>query len=579
MSEAGALPFFHLFLFLFVPFVFGFLLKRIGISPIIGYIVGGVFMGNVSPLLGDVITLESVEGFAEFGIVLLLFTIGLEINFVRLYQLKRYILFGGLFQVLFSIVGISIVSLFFSFSPLQAILIGIALTSSSTAVVAKIIQDRGESDSFVGEVALGILMFQDLAFIPFIIIFTSISGENLTLVSATLRIAWGLIETLLIIAAMYFIGKRILPYVFHKVARSSRELMNLFVFTFIFFIISASNIIHLPVLIGAFIAGILVSETIEHVDVFVQVRPVRDVMAIVFFVYVGMHIRILEVVDSVPSIFLFALIIVAIKLIIITAIFLYFRLNTRVAFSLGVFLFQVSENGFILLTLGFANGLFTTHEYLFLLSAILLSLLFTPFAINQKDLWYVWVRSFIKKYAAPVNLLITNKIDFVNPILSEQQNLKDHVVICGYGRVGSRIGRAMQLANIPFIAIDYNFHEVQKAKREGVNIMYGDPADIDILRYAHVGSAKAIVVAIPARRDQEMLVMHALSLNSKIMIIGRAHSESDRKRLKDIGVHWLVVPEVEASLSAIRKLFSLNNIDRQDMQKWLRHLKVSEGLG
>ncbi len=578
MTEVDVLPFFNLFLFLFVPFLFGLVCKKIGMSSIIGYILGGVFMGNMSHLAGDLVSAQMISGFAYFGIVLLLFTIGIEINFTRLYQLKRYILLGGIFQLLLSILCIGILALAFSFSPMQSVLIGIALTSSSTAVVAKIIQDRGESDTFVGEVTLGILMFQDLAFIPFIIIFTSITGESLSLSTVLIRIVSGLIETALIIVAMYVIGKRVLPLLFHRIARTSRELLNLFVFAFIFLIISISELIHVPVLIGAFIAGILVSETIEHVDIFLQVRPIRDVMAIIFFVYVGTQIRILEVMGSIPSILLFSFLLVCIKTIVITAVFLYFRLSTRVAFALGIFLFQVSENAFILLTLAFTGKAFTSQQYLYLLSVILMSLLITPYAIRQKDIWYKYVRLIVKKYFSSLDVLILNKIDFVNPIIDEPKTLKNHVVICGYGRVGNRIGRALMLAKIPYIAIDYNFHEVQSAKKEGVNIVYGDPADLDILKYCEVQSARALVIAMPSRVDQEVVITHAHTLNKDILIIGRAHNEQDGRRLQDMGVHMLIVPEVEASIAAIRKIFTLHDVRRDDSIKWIRHLKASEGL-
>jgi CPA2 family monovalent cation:H+ antiporter-2 len=220
--------------------------------------------------------------------------------------LKRYILVGGLLQVGLSIALIWVLSLFFGFTFLQSGLIGIALTSSSTAVVAKIIQDRGESDSFIGEVTLGILMFQDLAFIPFIIIFSSLNGADFSFGQTLLSILGSMLKTALIIAAMYYAGKRFIPTLFHRIARSSRELLNLFVLAFIFLIISLSELIHVPVLIGAFIAGILVSETVEHYDIFIQVRPLRDVMAIIFFVYVGSQIRVVEVVGShFPHIFFF----------------------------------------------------------------------------------------------------------------------------------------------------------------------------------------------------------------------------------------------------------------------------------
>ncbi len=580
MNEINVIPFFNFFFFLFVPFLFGYLLKRFNLSPIIGYIIGGVFIGNVSTLFGTVVSSEVISSFAYFGIVLLLFTVGIEINFSRLYKLKRYILIGGILQIAFSTVGIWIVSSFFGFSFLQAGMIGIALTSSSTAVVAKIIQDRGEGESFIGEITLGILMFQDLAFIPFIIIFSNLNGGDFSFGATFTSILVSLLKTTAIIIIMYFAGKRFIPSLFHRIARSSRELLNLFVLAFIFLIISLSELIHVPVLIGAFIAGILVSETVEHYDIFVQVRPLRDVMAIIFFVYVGSQIHLSEILGSVPAIVLFAVLTVIVKMIVITTVFIYFKLSSRVAFSVGLFLFQVSENAFILLSLAFSNGVFSSQEYLFLLTSILLGLVLTPFVINQKDILYLQLRSFIKRFLPPVELWVKSNVDFANPLLMEEQpKHSDHIIVCGFGRVGSRIGNALMLAHIPFVAIDYNFREVEKAKKEGIPIIYGDPADEDVLKYAQIENARAIVIAIPSRHDQEMLILHSLKLNPNITIISRAHTSSDSRRLKDIGAHSMIVPEVEASLSVIRKLYSLKRVPKEDSLRLLGQIKVAEGVG
>lgn len=579
MNEIDLIPFFNFFIFLFVPFVFGFIFKRLNISPIIGYIVGGVLIGNVASIFGTLVSYEVMSSFAHLGIVLLLFTIGIEINFPRLYKLKRYILVGGAMQIGFSIIAIWIISVFFGFSLLQAGLIGIALTSSSTAVVAKIIQDRGESESFIGEITLGILMFQDLAFIPFLIIFSSFSGAEFSFAQTVISIATSSLKTAVIIVVMYVAGKRFIPTLFHHIARSSRELLNLFVLAFIFLIIWLSELMHVSVFIGAFIAGVLVSETVEHYDVFVQVRPLRDVMAIIFFVYIGTQIHLSEVMGALPVIVLFAFLTVLVKMLIITGVFLYFRMSSRVAFSLGLFLFQVSENAFILLSLAFSNGVFTSQEYLFLITSILFGLVLTPVVINNREHLYGRVRTFIKKYLPPVEMWVKSSVDFSNPLLSDTQpTLNNHIIICGFGRVGSRIGNAMMLAHIPFIAIDYNFHEVEHAKKEGIPIVYGDPADIDVLKYAQIERARAIVIAIPSRHDQEVLILNAIKLNANLTIISRAHNRTDSQRLKDIGAHAIIIPEIEASLSVIRKLYTVKRIPKEDSLRWLSQIKVTEGI-
>src|SRR3989339_666544 len=220
----------NFFLYLAIPFALAVVAKKTKISPLIGYIVGGLVIGNLFPELS---TSDSIRSFAYFGIIFLLFTLGLETNFGRILVLKKFIVIGGLLQLFFSTLFVFFFSLLFKFNSLESFLIGIALSSSSTTLVAKIIQDRGEESSFIGEIAMGILMFQDIAFIPFLIIFTSITSKEISPMTVFFDTIIGLIKAGLIITCLYYIGKIIIPYVFNKIARASRELLNLFIVVFI----------------------------------------------------------------------------------------------------------------------------------------------------------------------------------------------------------------------------------------------------------------------------------------------------------------------------------------------------------
>ncbi|OGK17838.1 hypothetical protein A3G67_02830 [Candidatus Roizmanbacteria bacterium RIFCSPLOWO2_12_FULL_40_12] len=574
MPEIPVTTFFNYFLYLFIPFVFGFLAKKIKISPVIGYIIGGIALGNV---FSGVISQEAIRGFAYFGIILLLFTVGLDINLNKITILKKFIVIGGTIQILLSLFLITVLSTFFGFSFLQSFLIGIALTSSSTSIVAKIIQDRGEESSFLGEVALGVLMFQDLAFIPFIIIFTFFNGQEQSVFEVVRDIGIGLVQATVIIWVMYFFGKRYIPKLFNAIAKTSRELLNLFVIVFIFMTVAISASLEVPVLIGAFMAGVLVSQTSEHYHIFSQIRPLRDLMAIIFFVYIGTHVKVPEVIFMIPKIALFAFLLVLIKALILLAVFLYFRFSSRMAFYLAIFLFQASENAFILLSLAFTNKILTSEQYLFVLTAVLMSLMFTPVLINSKDSLYQSLRSFLKKYVPAVELFIKHRLDFDQSPL-QAFRIRNHVILCGYGRIGSQIGKALNLANIPFVAIDYNFHTVEKAKKEGVNIIYGDPTDYDVLDFAETEYAQALVIAVPINFDQEQIILNAKKLNSKIVLIGRVHTEKDKQRMKDLGVNSVVSPELEASLSIIKKLFIMKRMGKDDIMRRIRHIKLVQGI-
>ncbi len=550
MTDIPVMVIFNFLIFLTLPFIFGYLAKKIKISPIVGYIAGGLILGN---FFNGNFSRETINNFAYFGIILLLFTLGLEVNFSRIFSLKKFIFIGGTLQMVLSIVLVGALSNFFGFSLLKSFLIGIALSSSSTTLVAKIIQDRGEESSFVGEIAMGILMFQDIAFIPFLIIFTSITAASTSLLNVSVEITKSLFESTVLILILFYLGQKIIPKVFNKVARTSRELLNLFIILFIFFITYISLILKIPILIGVFVAGILVAQTLEHHHIFSQVRPLRDLLAVIFFVYIGSNIKFQLVGPLIPNILVFSLMVILIKALIILLIFLILKFHSKTAFSLSLYLFQVDEDVFILMSSALVNKVVTVEEYLFVISSALLTLIVTPILIQNKDNIYLFIRAVIKKYLSFLDNFINYRIDRDHSPI-DALNIKRHIIICGYGRVGNYIGRSLMLANIPFVAIDYNFYTVERAKKEGVNIIYGDPCDLDILDYAQTEEALILIIAVPERIVQETIILNARKLNPKIFIISRVHREADQQRLKGLGVNMVVQPEFEASLSIIKKV-------------------------
>ncbi|MCR4276894.1 MAG: cation:proton antiporter, partial [Candidatus Roizmanbacteria bacterium] len=288
MGEISLSLVLNFFLYLSPPFFLAIIAKKLKLSPLIGYIAGGLLIGNIFPELANS---EAIISFAYFGIVFLLFTAGLETNFNRIFILKKFIIIGGLFQLFFSMFLVFLLSLLFKFSLLESFLIGIALSSSSTTIVAKIIQDRGEDSSFIGEIAMGILIFQDIAFIPYLMIFTSITSKDISAWTIIVDSVIGLIKATVIIAALFYFGQKIIPKIFSKIAHISRELFDLFIVVFIFFVVGLSIILKIPTLIGAMVAGVLLAQTIEHYHIFSEVRPLRNLLGAIFFVYIGSHIE------------------------------------------------------------------------------------------------------------------------------------------------------------------------------------------------------------------------------------------------------------------------------------------------
>ncbi|MFA6016732.1 MAG: cation:proton antiporter [Patescibacteria group bacterium] len=574
MGEISLSLVLNYFVYLTAPFFLAVIAKKIKLSPLIGYIAGGLLIGNIFPELANS---QAIISFAYFGIIFLLFTSGLETNFNRIFILKKFIIIGGFFQLLFSMILVFFLSLVFKFSLLESFLIGIALSSSSTTIVAKIIQDRGEDSSFIGEIAMGILIFQDIAFIPYLMIFTSITGKDISVWTVIIDSVIGVVKATIIIASLFYVGQKIIPKIFSKIARISRELFDLFIIVFIFFVVGLSIILKIPTLIGAMVAGVLLAQTVEHYHIFSEVRPLRNLLGVIFFVYIGSHIQLNLVIPYLPSILLFTAGVIIIKSLVILVIFLFLKFHSKTSFNLSMYLFQIDEDAFILMSSAYLSKVITLEKYLFVITAVLITFVLTPIFINNKENFYRSIREFIKRYIPFLEKYIAYRIDS-NQSPIDTLEIKNHVVICGYGRIGSYIGRSLMLANIPYVAIDYNLHQVEKAKKRGANIIYGDPADIDILDYAQVDAATIIILAVPERSVQEAIVLNAKKLNKDIYIISRVHKQSDQIRMKDMGANLVVQPEFEASLSIIKRIYHWHKLDKEDVINKIRRLKIEHGM-
>jgi CPA2 family monovalent cation:H+ antiporter-2 len=575
MGELPASLFFNAKMFLLVPLVIAYIFKKNKISPIVGYMLGGIILSN---FFGKFTNHEALDSFAYFGILLLMFTVGLETQFDRMIALKRYIVLGGLLQITLSALFVGIISSFFGFNFVQCLLIGIALSSSSTTIVAKIIQDKGEEGSFVGEMAMGVLMFQDLAFIPFMVIFGSLTGEHHTVLQVVQKIIVDMFLAGGILFFAYYMGRRIAPYVFNKFALLSRELLNLFIILSIFLVAYISTLLHISPFISIFVGGVIVAQTAEHYHIFSQIRPFRDILSIIFFIYIGMNINLGVLFPTLFPMMLFAVIVMIVKAFIIFFIFTSFKFHSKLSTYLALYLFQIDEDAFILMSVAYVNKLFTQEQYMFVISTTLISLLFTPTLIAKKEKVYKAFWHFVARFLPFIHTYVTKRIDRDKSTI-DALDIKNHIILCGYGRIGSHVGRALMLADIPFVAIDYNFATVEKAKKAGVNIIYGDPTDIDMLDYAEAENATAVVLALPDRFAQESIVMNAKKLNKDIVVMTRVHHIIDHKRMKDLGVHVVIQPEFEASLSIIKKIMMLKRIHKDDIMKHIAYFKKEhEGI-
>jgi CPA2 family monovalent cation:H+ antiporter-2 len=569
MSDLSFSLLFSITLFLTLPFLISLILTRyLRLTPFVGYIFGGVvinlfFKSFFSPAL--------INNFSMIGINLLIFTLGLQINFAQVARLGRFVFVGGIIQLLLTMVSVTIVAQIFGFNFLQSLFFGAAFATASTAIVAKIIQERGEEGSLLGNLAIGLLIFQDITFIPLFIIFSSFA-PNESALQFIQKIFFNLIKAGLILFITYYLGAKIIPFVFNKISRVSRELLNLLSIIFILGVLSFFSFFGLSSVLASFIAGILLASTSEHYHVFAEIRPIRDLLVIVFFIFLGLFINPGIIIGNFITIFLFLFILYLIKTIIVFAVFLRFRFHTRTAFSLALMLSGVGEDAFIFLYQGLSLKIIDDYGYNFALAIVLVSFILTPIIITNRDKIYFRLRRLIKKYLPFLEKFFEVNFDRESPNI-DVLPLKDHVILCGYGRVGGLIGKALLLANVPFIAIDYNFHTVERARRGGVNIIYGDPTQIDVLDYAQCEGASILILALPDQYSREAVIFHAKKLNPNIIIFARVHNDQDRIKIKGFGVHVVVQAEMEASLSIIKNVLYAKGLTKEEIGKKIKYLK------
>lgn len=573
MGEVSLPVLLHVIVFLLFPFIGGYIANRFKIPAIAGYIVSGIILGS---LFRGTVSEEFLHQFAALGLVLLLFTVGLEVNIKNIARFGKFTLLGGLIQIGATSFFLFLLSLAFRMSFIEALLIGFSFSLSSTAIVTKLLGDRGEDNSLLSDLAVGLLVFQDVAAIPLIIMASTLE-PNLGLGALFNRSLIGVARAAIVLGAMYLFGTQFVPLFFSKMAKASREVLNMATVLFILLAVALFSYLGLSASIAAFIAGLLVGQTLQHYHIFSQMRPLRDLFVVLFFVSLGAQVNVFSVLPQLPAIILFTILLTIIKFAVVLILFIKFKFHSRTSFSLGILLSQVGEFAFILLGVGLVRGALSESTYNFAITSTLLTILISPFLIAKREVIYTRIKKFIKKNLPDVENYLELAVDREPPHIDALQ-IKNHVIICGYGRVGKYVGRALSMADIPYVAIDYNYAVVDKARSSSITIIYGDPTDIDILDYAQAEYASCIISALPNSIHQEMVILNAKRLNPKIVVFTRVGREDDQQRMKDLGAEIVVQPEFEAALSITRKVYRAFNVSKEDMVGKIKRLKMEHGM-
>lgn len=439
-------------------------------------------------------------------------------------------------------------------------------------MVVRLLSEKGELDSLHGQILVAWLLIQDLAVLPLTVFLSNLS--NLGDLSVLLKIGMELLKAAAIVFGVFFFGRKTLPALFNKISLAgSRELLLLASFSFCLLIAFGASALGLSFAIGAFLAGLLVAETAEKTAALAEIRPLRDLLMAIFFVTLGLMLPLNFWQQNAFLVIKWTIAVIFIKLILSLILLLFLRYHTKVVWLVSLGLANVGEFAFVLAVMMKQTNQISEDLYRLVLAVTGFSLVLAPFLFKLGPRLYQLIRGPIKEKFPQIYerfFLARNKQLFGNEQISE---LKNHVVICGHGRVGKQITRLLAMANLPFLVVDFDKNIINELQMLGVNAVFGDPTEIEVLDTAEIDKAVVLVIAVPDRQSQEIILMNARQLNPRIKIICRSHEIGGAKRLYELGAQVVVEPEFEAGLSLGHRVLDLLAIDKPAITRYLKKLR------
>jgi len=482
--------------------VLNVILKKIEIPSIIGYVLTGVFIS----FLYKFHTSEQLSHIAEFGIVFLMFTIGLEFSFKHLLAMKQEVFLNGSLQMLSCGFACSLIALFIlGLSDKISIIVGFALALSSTAVVLKILNDNGDINQNYGRKALGILLFQDIAVIPLLLMVDIFSSQNNNITDLLLAT---LLSAFILIALLFLISRYFLDRLFRFVIKASSD--EIFITTILFIVIGASFMAHklgFSYSLGAFLAGALIGETRYKHKIQADLTPFRDLLLGLFFISVGMQINFKVVFENWGLVLILVLLILFIKFVVIYALLMIYT-KKRVALKTALSICQIGEFALAIFSLLQARNLLDEKNAQILIISAIITMILTPFILNN-----------IKKIA---NAVENNDESKDIATSNAPLNFKDHFVIFGYGRLGQEVVQRIKHTGIPYLVLESDLNLVELGTSRGENIFFANAAQEETLKIANIKECAVAIVTISNEAKLDMLtqILNSYDINIIVQVTG-----------------------------------------------------------
>ncbi|KYC29457.1 putative glutathione-regulated potassium-efflux system protein [Sterolibacterium denitrificans] len=535
------------------------LFRFLHLPPIIGYLLVGALIGpNALKLMPNT---EDARHLAEFGVVFLMFTIGLEFSLPHLFSMKRMVFGLGLAQVGLTMATILLLAIFSGLSWQGALALGGVLAMSSTAVASKLLVERSELDSPHGRQIMGVLLFQDLAVVPLLILFPALAGEDDALFTTLLM---ALFKAAVVLTIVLFFGQRLMRAWFTMVAR--RKSTELFMLNVLFITLGLSWLTEktgLSLALGAFLAGMLISETEYRFKVEEDIKPFRDVLLGLFFITVGMYLDPRLIAQHFLFVIALLVALLLLKLLVVLGLARLFGATPGTALRSGLWLCAGGEFGFVLLTLGLEQHLLDPSVTQTVLAAMVLSLLAAPLLIHFSD------RLVLRLVASEWML----RSMALTQIAARSITNDKHAILCGYGRTGQHLARFLERENIPLVALDLDPERVREAAAAGDSVVFGDASQRETLIAAGIHRANVIVVTSNDAQLALRVLHHAHELRPDLPVVVRAMEERDIARFEAAGAAEVVPEALESSVMLATHALALLGVPMQRVIRLLREAR------
>ena len=551
-------------------FLGGVFAQRLKQPLILGYITAGIVLG---PVTGGVLISDphDIELLAEIGVALLLFALGIEFSLGELRPVRAVALLGTSIQILLTVAVAAGVGLALGWPWTDAVWFGGCVSLSSTMVILKTLQNQGRLGTLSSRVMIGMLLVQDLAVVPLLILLPKLTDLR----SGLPDLGWALVRSAVFLALMIVVGTRVIPWLIRWVARwNSRELFLLTVAGLGLGIGYATYKVGLSFAFGAFVAGIVLSESDHAHQALSDITPLRDIFALLFFASVGMLLEPRFVQENLLLVLGLAAVVTLTKGLVCSGVGWAFGYRNVVPLALGLTMFQAGEFAFVIGRVGVGTGSIGTDLYAVILSVTLVTMFLTPFVSGATAPVYGFLRS-----RRPDEPVLTINI--------AHEELHDHVVVAGAGHMGRTVAGVLRRLGLPFVVIELDQHRLETCRATGLAVIYGDASHPLVLDAAGLSRACVLLITTPSPVVTLATARHARQLRPDLHIVARAETNELLEELHDLGVHEVVLPQMEAGLEVTRQALLHLQVPDQQIERFAdevrrefyRPLRVDAGDG